>query len=209
MFLPPREIAKRSGCRRNESPCVQRSLSVLIIVPMLLMVSGCVQEMANQPRVDTLEPDKFDPPGSPPRQPPSGTVARGSDWESNPFTTGMEAGEPVAKIPVDVTEDLLRRGQERYGIFCQHCHGPTGFGNGMVVQRGFPPPPSYHIERLETAPDGKIFQTITEGLGRMPALGRRITPEDRWAITAYVRALQVSQGTKVDQLPETDRSQFQ
>jgi mono/diheme cytochrome c family protein len=107
-----------------------------------------------------------------------------------------------------VTPALLERGRERYNIFCAPCHGATGEGNGMIVRRGFPPPPSYHIDRLRQAPDGHYFSVITNGFGRMYEYGTRVPPEDRWAITAYIRALQLSHNISPEELPDADRQQL-
>jgi mono/diheme cytochrome c family protein len=104
-----------------------------------------------------------------------------------------------------VTRDVLARGRERYNIYCTPCHDRLGEGRGMIVQRGFPPPPSYHIDRLRQAPVGHFYSVITNGYGTMYSYASRISPEDRWAITAYIRALQLSQQAKVSDLPEDDR----
>ncbi|WP_437201415.1 c-type cytochrome [Planctomicrobium sp. SH664] len=194
----------KSGVERVSVPVLKstfRRLQLPAILGMSLMCLGCVQEMANQPRVDVMEPNPVFQEIPETREPVPGTIARGRNIEVNAFTTGKDGNELVTKIPAPVTEELIKRGQSRYGIFCQHCHGPAGNGDGMVVQRGFPAPPSYHSERVRSLSDGKIFQSITEGFGRMPALGKRISLEDRWAIVAYVRALQLSQNSHLEALP--------
>jgi mono/diheme cytochrome c family protein len=104
-----------------------------------------------------------------------------------------EMGAYVQEIPMVVTRELLARGQERFNIYCSPCHGGSGYGDGMIVQRGFPTPPSYHIDRLRQAPPGYFFDVITNGYGLMYSYNDRVTPEDRWAIVAYIRALQYSQ----------------
>jgi mono/diheme cytochrome c family protein len=159
--------------------------------------------MANQARVDTYEPHPALA-GSPvlPQQP--NTIARGQLWEEGPESTGRDGADLVATIPVEVTPELMARGREQFGIFCSHCHGAGGYGDGMVVQRGFPNPPSYHLDRLREAPDGHIFGIITSGTKLMPALGNRIRANDRWAIVAYVRALQLSQQAEVQELSAAD-----
>lgn len=173
------------------------------------MLAGCVQEMADQPRIEPLEPSEFFPDGMGARSQVPGTIARGQLVEDDVVATGRKDDQPVQTIPVELTEDLLARGRERYGISCAHCHGPAGYGDGMVVQRGFPHPPSYHIERLREVPDGHIFTVISDGLGRMPALGARIEPRDRWAIVAYVRALQLSQHADASTLPDDVRNELE
>ena len=121
--------------------------------------------------------------------------------------TGVVAHGDIARAkaaadPPEVTPTLLRRGQERYEIFCTPCHGLAGRGDGMIVARGFPAPPSYHTARLRAAPARHFFDVITNGYGVMYSYAARVPPEDRWAIVAYIRALQLSQGAKVASVPE-------
>lgn len=174
----------------------------------LLLIVGCTQQMEDQPRVDTLEASRFydseisDQPSVP------GTIARGELPDTSPFATGKSDNKPITEFPIEVDRPLLTRGQERYKIFCSHCHGQVGLGNGMVVQRGFPVPPSYHIDRLRELPLGSVFGVITNGHGRMPAFGRRVPPRDRWAIVAYVKALQLSQNLPLTKLSESERSKL-
>jgi mono/diheme cytochrome c family protein len=186
----------------------------------LLFFAGCVQEMANQPRYEPLEASTFFDDGSASREPVEGTVARGELQLDAAFFTGKnEAGQIVAELPPRALAAmpmprLLARGQERFGIFCSHCHGLVGGGRGgselmlemvgMVVKRGFPAPPTYHQPRLRDAPIGHFFDVISNGLGRMPAHGYLIPPQDRWAIAAYIRALQLSQYAEVEQLAPGD-----
>ena len=181
---------------------------VLTAASLAFWFQGCAQEMANQPRVDTMEPSNFEFNTIANRTPVPGTVARGKNFEQTPKQLGLENGEVVAKIPIPVTAELLARGENRFNVFCQHCHGMTGSGDGMVVQRGFPAPPSYHLERLINSPDGQMFLTITNGVSRMPAFRARIPVEDRWAIVAYIRALQLSQNVPADSLTEAERQNF-
>lgn len=188
---------------------VEQLPGALCLAALLGWTGGCVQQMANQPRVEPAEPVAFFADGLSVRPAPEGTVARGQLPEAVEVETGMQQGEPIEAIPLAVTQRLMRRGRERYTIFCSHCHGPAGYGDGLVVQRGFPAPPSYHIRRLEDAPDGHIFQVITNGHGRMPAFGKRISPRERWSIVAYVRALQLSQNVPLRQLPDVDRQRLE
>jgi mono/diheme cytochrome c family protein len=164
--------------------------------------------MANQPRVDVMEPSNFDFASPANRTPVPGTIARGQKWQKTPELTGRTDSGLVQKIPLKVDEAFVHRGQQKFEIFCKHCHGMAGFGDGMVVQRGFPAPPSYHTDRLRQAPDGQLFLTITDGVGRMPWFRDRIAPEDRWAIVAYLRALQLSQNSHSQDLPASDRDQL-
>jgi mono/diheme cytochrome c family protein len=108
-----------------------------------------------------------------------------------------------------LTADLLERGQERFNIFCRPCHGGLGNGDGVVVERGFPPPPSYHDPRLREAPLGHFFDVVTNGFGRMTSYAARIPPRDRWAIAAYVRALQLSQNAELDDVPPGERRRLE
>lgn len=184
----------------------RRSRDLTAILGLLVFVaSGCVQEMSDQPRVDPYEPVAFFRNHVSVRRPVAGTIARGNLPEATALQTGREGGQPVDVLPVDITAELMQRGQKQFGIFCSHCHGPAGYGDGMVVQRGFPAPPSYHIDRLREATAGHFFTVITDGHGRMPAFGRRIEPLDRWAIIAYIRALQLSQNAPLNELPESDQ----
>ena len=147
--------------------------------------------MEFQPRYNAFEGNTFFADGRNMRTPPEGTVARGQLKEDDAFYRG--GGEtPVAKIPVPVTPALMARGQNRFNIYCTPCHSASGSGNGMVVQRGFLPPPSLHDPRIVGLPDGEIFRVITNGIRNMPSYAKQIPEEDRWAIIAYVRALEYS-----------------
>lgn len=192
--------------RRSEIPT--RSIATSLILTVLAL-TGCTQEMANQPRVDPLEGSAFFADGLGARPQIAGTVAQDQWVEEGKVETGKEDdGKPTAKIPLEVTSELLERGQQRFNIFCSHCHGKAGHADGMVVQRGFPKPPSYHIDRLRDAPDGQLFAVITDGFGKMPSLRARITPRDRWAIVSYIRALQLSQHASEKDLPEDERKKL-
>lgn len=169
---------------------------------------GCRQQMSDQPRVESLEVNRASGSAMSFRTPPEGTVSREQVTEQSPRTTGKSGEDPVDSFPLETDIELMRTGREQYGIYCSHCHGPSGYGDGMVVQRGFPSPPSYHIDRLRDVPLGHFFLVITNGHGRMPAFGKRIAPDDRWAIVSYVKALQLSQHALVDDLPESDREKI-
>jgi len=105
----------------------------------------------------------------------------------------MKSGMMAVEFPVPVTKELIERGQNRFNIYCIVCHGPLGNGDGMVVRRGFPKPPTYHDDRLRNAPVGHFFDVMTNGWGKMPSYAAQVDPADRWAIVAYIRALQISQ----------------
>jgi mono/diheme cytochrome c family protein len=115
----------------------------------------------------------------------------------------------VAEFPFPVNEEVLKHGRNRFMIFCVHCHDPLGAGKGMIVQRGYTPPPSYHIERLRQAPPGHFFKVITQGYGSMPSYRNQVPPRDRWAITAYIRALQLSQRFPAEELTDEMRRGWQ
>jgi mono/diheme cytochrome c family protein len=137
------------------------------------------------------------------------TVARGDLEADEAYYTGKIGTNLVNAFPVPVTSELLRRGQERFNIYCSPCHGRTGEGNGMIVQRGFPAPPSYHIDRLRQVPVGHFFDVITHGYGIMYPYAERVPVADRWAIAAYIRALQLSHDAKLTDVPPEQRAQLQ
>lgn len=167
-------------------------------------ISGCDQQlrqdMANQPYNRPLSTSDFFSDGRSERPLLDGTVPHGAT-EDDVYNVSKD----FAGYPVPVNEKLLQRGQERYKIFCTPCHGLQGDGNGMAAIRGMKHPPSYHIERLRQAPNGYFYDVISNGFGVMYSYSERIAPRDRWAIIAYVRALQLSRNVKVSDLPESLR----
>ena len=177
----------------------------------LLLFSGCElrQAMYDQQKYEPLEASAFFPDGLSTRSPVPGTVARGQLHTDSHLYQGRIDGELAAILPLPLTEKLLERGQERFDIFCSPCHDRTGQGKGMIVQRGFKQPPSLHQTRLREVPVGYFFDVITNGFGVMYNYASRIPIRDRWAIAAYVRALQLSQNIEFDQLPEEDQRQLQ
>lgn len=175
----------------------------------LMLLSGCRQDMHDQPRYEPLEPSTFFADGRSSRPLVEGTVARGYLRLDELLYTGKVDGELSETLPFSVSRDLLGRGQERYNIYCSPCHDQVGNGQGMIVRRGLRPPPSFHIERLRTAPIGHFFDVITNGYGAMANYAVEVAPADRWAIVAYVRALQLSQHAEVAGLPEADRRHLQ
>ena len=136
------------------------------------------------------------------------TVARGHLNADEAFYTGKIGTNLVETFPFPITRQVLERGRERFDIYCSPCHGRTGEGNGMIVQRGFPAPPSYHIDRLRKAPVGHFFDVITQGYGVMYSYAQRVEPDDRWAIAAYVRALQLSRNATLANVPPQDRAKL-
>jgi len=161
--------------------------------------------MQVQPRYNPLDPSTFFDDGRSARPEVPGTVAHGHLRTDELMFTGKLNGKLADAFPFPVTRQVLERGRERYNIYCSPCHDYTGSGQGMVVQRGFPPPPSYHIERLVKAPAGHFFEVMTNGYGAMYSYASRLTPEDRWAVVAYIRALQLSQHATLADVPPEER----
>jgi mono/diheme cytochrome c family protein len=171
---------------------------------LLLAAAGCEPDMANQPRVEPLEASDFFEDDTASRHPPVGTVPRGYLDVDAHFYAGRINGELATTFPRPVEEAMLARGQERYLIFCAPCHDRAGTGRGMIVQRGFPPPPSFHTDRLRELPVGHFFDVMTNGFGRMYDYADQLTPEDRWAVAAYIRVLQMSQYAPREALTNAD-----
>ena len=160
---------------------------------LLLVLAGCRQEMYDQSRVRPLAQSDFYSDLRTARPQVEGTVARGQLHEDEYFYTGKIGGNPGDYMPFPVTEEVLARGHERFNIYCAPCHSRLGDGNGMVPQRGFKHPPTYHQDRLRKAPLGYFFDVMTNGFGVMSDYTTQIAPRDRWCIVAYIRALQLSQ----------------
>jgi mono/diheme cytochrome c family protein len=195
----------------------------------LLALAGCeraMHDMYQQPKDKPQAPSTLFANGNSARTPPSGSVpmASGAAADSSGGRWGRlvsavapgqalpldESGQPLVPggaryaNPLPITTALLARGQQRFNIYCAPCHGRSGDGAGMIVQRGFPAPPSYHTDRLRNAPDSHFYQVISDGYGTMYPYADRITPHDRWAIVAYIRALQLSQHATRDRLDAQD-----
>ncbi len=191
-------------------------LYCLLLTAYCLLSLGCRYDMQDQPRYKAFKKSDFFNDKKAMRQLPEGTVARGYLHENKAFYQGKKevvnnnaqvatatdaSGNTVVtsfpndveKSPVPVTQALIERGEQRYKVFCIVCHGPVGSGDGMVVRRGYPKPPTYHDDRLRGAPDGHFFDVISNGWGKMNSYGSQIPAADRWAIVAYIRALQISQ----------------
>jgi Cytochrome C oxidase, cbb3-type, subunit III len=175
----------------------------------LLLLAGCQQKMADQPRYEPLSRSSFFGDERAARPLVEGTVARGQLREDEHAYQGKEQGKLVNTFPFPVTRAVLLRGQERYDIFCSPCHDRVGTGQGMVVRRGYRAPPSFHMDRLRQAPIGHFFDVMTSGFGVMPDYAQQIRPEDRWAIAAYIRALQLSQHATVADVPGDQRQQLE
>jgi hypothetical protein len=157
--------------------------------------------MQDQPRYNPLRKSDFFSDERSSRPLVAGTVARGDLRADSYFYTGFIGKEPGNQMPFSVTRQVLERGRERYNIYCAPCHSRTGDGNGMIVQRGYRRPPSYHIDRLRQAPLGHFYDVIANGFGAMPDYAAQVQPADRWAIIAYIRALQFSQDAPASIIP--------
>lgn len=182
---------------------------VLLVASLSLSLAACQQDMANQPRHEPLEASPFFKDGRSARPPVPGTVARGQLREDDHLYTGKVNGQLVTTFPFPINPAVMARGQERFGIFCTPCHGARGDGRGMIVSRGLKPPPSFHIDRLRESPPGHFFDVMTNGLGAMQDYSAQISVEDRWAIVAYIRALQLSQNATVNDLPAAERARME
>lgn len=189
-----------------------RSILLLGLPALFLALAGCeraMQDMYDQPRGKAHGSSPLFSDGAASRTPPPGTMvhARGAGAGSSSGRLGTEdaavrardAAAPAQPYPLD--QGLLARGRQRYDIYCLPCHSPVGDGDGRVARRGFPSPPSYHSDRLRGVSDRYIYDVITQGYGVMASYADRVAPADRWAIVAYVRALQLSQHARLDRLP--------
>lgn len=203
------------------------------LLAVVIVASGCQQKMADQPSFTTFEACDYFEDGRSARPLVEGTVARGHLRIDRVFFTGgsqqaeqrlpgdenptpaaarksakgfNESRAFVQDFPISITEAVLVHGLNRFTIYCAPCHDPLGTGRGKIVQRGYTQPPSYHIDRLRDAPVGRLYAIVSEGYGSMPSYGAQIPPEDRWAIVAYVRALQLSQHFPKDELTPAMRT---
>ena len=175
---------------------------------ILLALAGCRQDMHDQPKYSAYEGSDFFADQRSARPILEGTIAQGQLNEDEHLYTGRVGGQPAATFPFAIDDNAMRRGRERYDIFCSPCHGLAGDGDGMVVRRGYRRPPSLHVDRLRQAPPGHMFDVMTNGFGAMPDYAAQIPVRDRWAIAAYLRALQLSQSTASAQLtPEVQGQQ--
>ena len=180
---------------------LQRFVGCLSLALLGLMATGCRQDMHDQPKFEPLEASPTFADGKASRDLIEGTVARGMLRDDTVFYSGRTPEDQfVTELPVPLTRELLDRGQTRFNAYCSPCHGRVGDGEGMVVQRGFKHPQSFHEIRLRESPVGYFFHVMTNGFGEMSSYAAQISPADRWAIVAYVRALQLSQHASIDDL---------
>jgi Cytochrome C oxidase, cbb3-type, subunit III len=176
----------------------------MLLMTNVLLLGSCRQRMAEQPKQLPLSASSFFADGRSARPRVQGTVARGELDDS-----ALQTPETAVNYPLPVTTELLMRGHERFDIYCSVCHGLLGDGDGMIPRRGFRHPPSFHTERLRSEPVGHFFDVVTHGIGVMPRYGPEIPARDRWAIIAYIRALQLSQYARVSALPQADRARLE
>ena len=195
---------------------VARFTFYFLLFTFYLATAACRYDMQDQPRYKAFKKSEFFSDNKAMRDLPEGTVARGFLRENKAFYTGKKEivgtvapvetttdatgntlvasfPDAIEEFPLPVTKELLDRGEQRYKVFCIVCHGPVGNGDGMVVRRGFSKPPTYHDDRLRNAPVGHFYDVMTNGWGKMSSYASQIPPADRWAIVAYIRALQISQ----------------
>ena len=182
--------------------------AVLLVVAGCAFLAACRQDMHDAPRYEPLEASTFFTDGRGSRALVANTVARGMQREDEHLYQGKIDGQLTDSFPMPVTAEVMARGRERFNVFCAPCHGRTGQGNGMVVQRGFRAPPSFHEERLRTAPVGYFFDVQTNGFGAMADYAAQVPVADRWAIAAFIRALQFSQRATVGDVPPERRAEL-
>ena len=183
---------------------MRRRLAIIVVALSSALVA-CRQDMHDAPRYEPLEASTFFSDGRASRPLVANTVARGQLREDELLFTGKIGGQLATEFPMPVTAEMMARGQERFNVFCSPCHGRTGVGDGMIVERGFRKPPSYHEDRLRNAPVGYFFDVMTHGFGAMQDYAAQVPVADRWAIAAYIRALQLSQRAPVDDVPADRR----
>ena len=181
---------------------------LFIVILLAVSAAGCRSDMQHTPRANTFRPSRFFEDKLSARPLVAGTVPQGSLADDEVLYNGTANGQLTTVFPFPVTREILQRGQERFNIFCAPCHGRTGDGGGVIVHRGFRRPPTYHQDRLRKAPVGHFYDVITHGFGSMYDYADRTTPRDRWAIIAYIRALQFSQNATLAEVPGDKRDQL-
>jgi len=190
---------------RNQGPGISlprlNRIGALCAIAAASVLTGCRQDMQDQPKFVPQRGSDFFTDGRSARPQVENTVARSQLHEDAYFYTGMQGGKEGDEMPFPVTMEVLERGQERYNIYCTPCHSRVGNGEGMIVQRGYRPAGNYHSPRLLAAPLGHFFNVMTNGFGAMPDYTAQLTPADRWAVVAYIKALQLSQAAKPGDAP--------
>jgi len=183
-------------------------IQLCALIGLCFFAAACRQDMHDQPKFIPMRESTFFADTRSARPTVTGTVARGQLREDTLRYTGKVDGLDATVFPFAVDEKVLRRGQERFDIYCSPCHARTGEGDGMIVRRGYRRPPSYHSDRLRAAPVGHFFDVITNGFGAMPDLASQVKTDDRWAIAAYIRVLQLSAHAALDDVPAAERAQL-
>ena len=187
---------------------MKNRLCLSLVLPAAVALVACRDDMHDQPKYKPLAASEFFGDGRSARPEIEGTVARGHLRTDLARYTGKLNDQDVDSFPFPITRADLERGQERFNIYCTPCHSRMGDGTGLIVQRGFRQPPSYHIERLVKAPVGHFFDVITNGYGAMPSYRARVASDDRWRIAAYIRALQLSRMGTLADVPADKRSEL-
>lgn len=191
---------------RPEPFFARRLVCLTALVLAGAALAGCRLDMHDGPRYNPMQASTFFDDGQSARMPVANTVARGQLRDDDHLYAGRIDGVLADVFPMVVTAEVMARGQERYNVFCAPCHGRTGIGDGMIVQRGFQAPPSLHETRLRDMPAGHFFDVITHGFGVMQDYASQVPVADRWAIAAYIRALQLSRGATLDDVPPANRT---
>jgi mono/diheme cytochrome c family protein len=199
-FAPP--------ARKNPAAGLSARARLGLFTALLLVVfaASCRQDMQDQPKYKPLAPSRFFSDGKSARQLVEGTMPYSPEGKATPPMADLSK---MTTLPFALTPQVMDRGQERFNIYCSPCHGRLGYGAGMVVQRGFLAPPSFHIDRLRQAPLGHFYDVMTHGFGAMPSYADKVAPEDRWAVAAYLRALQLSQRATINDAPPEERAKIQ
>ena len=180
-----------------------------ILIGGVALGTACRQDMHNQPKYKPLAASSFFADGRASRPTPAGTIAIDELDQTDTFHTGSVNGAFAETIPAAITSELLHRGEQRFNIFCSPCHGRLGNGDGMVARRGFRAPPDLNSERVRQEPPGYIFQVVSNGYGAMPDYRDQVPTADRWAIVAYLRALQLSRSATLSDVPASQRGQLE
>jgi hypothetical protein len=205
--LPSRSISRHVG-RRPLTSGLAQSIIGAVAGFVVLFAAGCRQDMHDQAKYKPFRPSPFFADGRVVRPLVADTVARGHLEDDALLYTGKVGDKPADRFPFQVTAEVLQHGQERYNIYCSPCHDRTGNGGGMIVLRGYRRPPAFHIDRLRQQPVGYFFDVITHGFGVMPNYAQQIPARDRWAIVAYVRALQLSQHAELIDVPAAEQARL-
>lgn len=182
--------------------------SLAVVMACCAVLIACRQDMHDAPRYDPLEASDFFPDGRSARPPVLNTVARGLLRDDELLYTGRMNGQLANLFPMPVTADVMSRGQERFNVYCSPCHGRTGLGDGMVVRRGFRAPTRLDDPRLLEAPVGYFYDVIANGFGAMADYSAQVPVADRWAIVAYIKALQLSQHATINDVPADKRAEL-